>query len=519
MQQDRTNRRTCPYCGAELPEEASFCPFCARSVNQRQNVSPPSVRWRKALRRAIPVRFLLLGRGRAGTAQYLSTRPRVYDDNGTGEVIYTDEDGTYQILLGWLNTPYEPAPVITQIAERDADCTFPICLFIHHQDTGINAGEIFLQKVASVTAEFDTPDDPTAYISYGDPAYDDYAPDAALTSFTHFLGRENSARGTWTITMENGDVILLHQTLNVDLIETVNIYPEDAPMDTIEDLQALVDSMEDRVGYSDVVNLHLPAVTYEGDLSITGRPVNLYGNTEGEGRTVFTGTVQVNPEGNNNIVYLYDIDFVGDGDGVGISSARRTWPIGCRFTGWRTAILCHGTGRVSGGICLSGCQFTQNQTAVHYNSNGTGFFNTIWSNCAFLNNETDCCSRGSPRRSLWACPAAGLRATAPTSTTAAASLWTSPRRLFPRPCLNNANIPGRALLENMQLWSKTEICLNLRDRLIIWTVPFLSFVPKKRPFGARLLKSRRGGIKYYVLCTASSDKPRAGEFPRRASRQ
>ena len=46
-----------------------------------------------------------------------------------------------------------------------------------------------------------------------------------------------------------------------------------------------------------MVNLHLPAVTYEGDLSITGRPVNLYGNTEGEGRTVFTGTVQVNPEG------------------------------------------------------------------------------------------------------------------------------------------------------------------------------------------------------------------------------
>ena len=125
--------------------------------------------------------------------------------------------------------------------------------------------------MASVTAEFDTPDDPTAYISYGDPAYDDYAPDAALTSFTHFLGRENSARGTGPSPWKTGDVILLHQTLNVDLIETVNIYPEDAPMDTIEDLQALVDSMEDRVGYSDVVNLHLPAVTYEGDLSITGR--------------------------------------------------------------------------------------------------------------------------------------------------------------------------------------------------------------------------------------------------------
>ena len=395
MQQDRTNRRTCPYCGAELPEEASFCPFCARSVNQRQNVSPPSVRWRKALRRAFPVLILLLVLGLAGTAQYLSTRPQVYDDGGTGEVIYTDEDGTYQILLGWLDTPYEPAPVITQIAERDADCTFPICLFIHHQDTGINAGEIFLQKVASVTAEFDTPDDPTAYISYGDPAYDDYAPDAALTSFTHFLGRENSARGTWTITMENGDVILLHQTLNVDLIETVDIYPEDAPMDTIEDLQALVDSMEDRVGYSDVVNLHLPAVTYEGDLSITGRPVNLYGNTEGEGRTVFTGSVQVNPKINNGVNYLYDLDFVGSGDGVGVTAAQRTWTIGCTFTGWRTALMCHGTG-ADGGICYTECRFEGNEVAVHYNTNQTNFFNSVAPDNQFLRNGTAILIEGEP---------------------------------------------------------------------------------------------------------------------------
>ena len=378
----------CPHCGSQLPPDASFCPYCARTVNERQELSPPALSWRRALRRALPILAVLLLLAAAGTGWYLSTRPQVYDDGGTGEVIYTDEDGTYQMLLGWRDTPYEPAPVITQTAEQDEEYTFPVCLFIHHKDTGANAGGIFLRKVASVTAEFDTPDDPSGYIAYDPPAYADYAPDAALTSFTHFLGRENSARGTWTITMDNGDVILLHQTLNVDLIETVDIYPEDAPMDTIEDLQTLVDSIGDQVGDHDVVNLHLPAVTYEGDLSITGRSVNLYGNTEGEGRTVFTGSVQVNPEGNNNIVYLYDIDFVGDGDGVGISSARRTWPIGCRFTGWRTAILCHGTGRVSGGICLSGCQFTQNQTAVHYNSNGTGFFNTIWSNCAFLNNET-----------------------------------------------------------------------------------------------------------------------------------
>ncbi len=377
----------CPYCGAPLPEEASFCPHCARSVNQRQEILPPSIRWRKALRRALMIFVVLLLGGGIGSAWYLSNQPKVYDDGGTGEVIYTDEDGTYQILLGWRDTPYEPAPVITQTAEQDGKYTFPVCLFIHHKDTGANAGGIFLRKVASVTAEFDTPDDPLGYIRYGEPAYADYAPDAALTSFTQFLGRENSARGTWTITMENGDVILLHQTLNVDLIETVDIYPADAPMDTIEDLQTLVNSIGDQVGNNDVVNLHLPAVTYEGGLSITERSVNLYGNTEGEGRTAFTGSVQVNPKIENGVNYLYDLDFVGDGDGVGVTAAQRTWAIGCTFTGWRTALMCHGTG-ADGGICYTDCRFEGNEVAVHYNTNRTNFFNSVSPDNQFLCNGT-----------------------------------------------------------------------------------------------------------------------------------
>ena len=367
---------SCPHCGSQLHPDASFCPYCARTVNERQELSPPALSWRRALRRALPILAVLLLLAAAGTGWYLSTRPQVYDDGGTGEVIYTDEDGTYQILLSWRNTPYEPAPVITQTAEQDEEYTFPVCLFIHHKDTGANAGGIFLRKVASVTAEFDTPDDPSGYIAYDPPAYDDYAPDAALTSFTHFLGRENSARGTWTITMDNGDVILLHQTLNVDLIETVDIYPEDAPMDTIEDLQTLVDSIEDQVGDHDVVNLHLPAVTYEGGLSITGRPVNLYGNTEGEGRTVFTGSVQVNPKINN-------------------TAAQRTWTIGCTFTGWRTALMCHGTG-ADGGICYTECRFEGNEVAVHYNTNQTNFFNSVAPDNQFLRNGTAILIEGEP---------------------------------------------------------------------------------------------------------------------------
>ncbi len=33
--------RSCPHCGAQLPEVASFCPHCAQDIKQRREVSPP----------------------------------------------------------------------------------------------------------------------------------------------------------------------------------------------------------------------------------------------------------------------------------------------------------------------------------------------------------------------------------------------------------------------------------------------------------------------------------------------
>ena len=44
---------TCPNCGAPLPQNASFCPHCARSVRDHQAVSIPSHLWRKGLKRVL----------------------------------------------------------------------------------------------------------------------------------------------------------------------------------------------------------------------------------------------------------------------------------------------------------------------------------------------------------------------------------------------------------------------------------------------------------------------------------
>ena len=112
--------------------------------------------------------------------------------------------------------------------------------------------------------------------------------------------------------------------------------------------------------------------------------MNLYGNTEGEGRTVFTGTVQVNPEGNNNIVYLYDIDFVGDGAGVGLSFSVNGRATDCTFTGWKTAVLGYGYAWVN----VIGCHLADNQVGFHFNSTGQSANHSLYNDNRFENHGT-----------------------------------------------------------------------------------------------------------------------------------
>ena len=47
----------CPHCGETLPEDASFCPHCARSVRDRKTAKTPARRWRRGLNWAL---FLVL---------------------------------------------------------------------------------------------------------------------------------------------------------------------------------------------------------------------------------------------------------------------------------------------------------------------------------------------------------------------------------------------------------------------------------------------------------------------------
>ena len=377
--------KRCPRCGASLPQAASFCPYCASQVNQRQRLVPPSPVWRKALRRALWVLAVLLLLG-AGAAWYLSTRPQVYD--AQGEIYYTDRDGTYQVVLAWPENRMQSVDTITQIAEINTAYRFPVRLYVNHADSDAGANARFLEKVAWVKAAF-LPPEGGGNVSCLEPAPSpDYAPDAALVSFVDFVAQGDfTAQMVWTIQMKSGDTLQLRQDLIVEAIQTDHYYPEDAPMGTSEELQALVDQICADTEPEAVVDIHLPAVTYTGSLVVKGRAINFYGTSEGERRTTFAGPVRLD-EGagqyGGRISYFENIEFLGSGEGVGLSAAANVRTTDCTFTGWKTGVLGYGEAWVN----VIGCTFQDNGIGFHFNSTGRSANHSMYNDNLFCGNGT-----------------------------------------------------------------------------------------------------------------------------------
>ena len=133
-------------------------------------------------------------------------------------------------------------------------------------------------------------------------------PGAALVSDIIYTSNCGTNEIVWTLNMKNGDVIRLTQRIITSLMETLVYDSSNARLDTMEDLQALVEQIDEEVSPDAVVEIYLPPVTYEGELSITKRAVHLFGSSDGEAQTTFTGTVTIAPE-NYEVIDVRDITF------------------------------------------------------------------------------------------------------------------------------------------------------------------------------------------------------------------
>ena len=372
-------QKICPHCGAQLPDMASFCPHCAQSVTQRREFRPPRRLPRRVLRGAL----LVLVLGTLALSAYLYTRPKVYD-NGAAEVIYTDGDGSYQLLLNYFGDRFQPMTDYSEELEEGTTSNKPSRLFINHVDTGVNAKEAFLRKVEAITVELLRGGDSPEPWQYTQPQASDYDLEAASRSILTYTDRSGDMELRWTIRMKNGDTIRLYQRMALGVVPTRHFYPEDVPMDTMDALQALVDQVNETITSNVIVYIHLPAVTYEGSLLLEQRSMNLIGSEGPDGaRTTFTGTLQATAQ-KGYICQFQNLCFTGDGEGVGVSASARINFNHCQFTGWRTGVLCYGSSWVN----IKDSVFEDNTVGFHFNSTSNNRSDHMYSGNLFQRNGT-----------------------------------------------------------------------------------------------------------------------------------
>ena len=268
--------------------------------------------WRKKVRRALLLAGLVLltaGGLLLGAALYRAVTPDLYD--AYGEVVYSNGSNSYHLYLTFQDNASGPQPEYTVQAEKYVAYERASNLFITHVESGHNASQMFLQLVDTFYAQLIQPEDSPSPMTCSQPMYQTYD-DAALVTVVNLSGQSSPAELVWTFNMKNGDTICLRQKLYLEQVETLDYCPEDYPMDTIEELQALVDQIAETVSPSAMVYLHLPPVHYQGGLTIRGRGVSLYGSVDEKNmRTAFTGPVVMAPE-KKPVSFIQNIDFRGE---------------------------------------------------------------------------------------------------------------------------------------------------------------------------------------------------------------
>lgn len=315
------------------------------------------------------------------------TAPQFF--SGAAEVLYEDTDETYQLILNNSLDRYQPIKEVHHTAGDQESYRFPVRMYANHLVTGEDASEEFLSKVESVNVQAESSSEGTFPIQCTVPEKGIEAGYSGVTlvSFINFSRESPSpSQIIWTFSMKNGDTIQLSMDMTITPTPIYNFDSANADLSDSAALQALIDQLAEQTSKQDIVNITLPAVTYTEPVILHDRAFNLTGTEEQGKRTTFADGIQIRAQNGSRdwISYFTDIDFIGSGSGMGVSSANRLWLTGCRFLNWDTAVLAYGEAWVN----VIGCEFDGNRTGLHYNTRDTSPSDSHFTDNQFKENET-----------------------------------------------------------------------------------------------------------------------------------
>ena len=375
-------KKKCRYCGAELPESADFCPVCAKSQVDKQVMTAPRRRWKRPLTTVLTIVLVMAIVGASvWQVQRLRQSSGGKRYEGDAQIYYTDGDGSYNLFL-MLNARNPARPESETYAELRAGVSSasPSQLWIEPEE-GAGSQDDFMAKVDSYSVQT-VPLDGAQAMDYSLPKPNRDFPGAALVSDIYYTADCGTNEIVWTLNMKNGDVICLTQRVVTSLMDTLLYDASNTKLGTTEDLQALLDQVNSEADENAVVEIYLPPVTYEGDLELNGRGINLFGCTEGEKQTTFTGTITAAPE-NYEVMDIKGITFAGQG-GTGLIASTGINLRECTFTGWDTGALAQDHGWISAQFCT----FENNGVGLEFNFGVSHYSDPDYKGNQFLNNGT-----------------------------------------------------------------------------------------------------------------------------------
>ncbi len=348
--------KPCKFCGAQLPEGAAFCPVCARAQTEPEEKRAPRTwrKWTALLLGAAGVIALAVG------ITLWVQGPKVYD-NGGAELQYQG----YHVLLTRHGSSVEPRPVDYEMSSELLDGEeygWPSQLIAYRDNDTVNAKDEFAQLIEYATVEA-TPRDGARTMDVEQPGPADPFPGAILLSQLLYTSETGTNDILWTVRMKNGDTLLLHQVVTTLRRPTLTYYPDTEDMSTVEKLQALLERISGEAPENAAVILHLPPVRYEGGLDLDQRSFTLYGSSDGNLTTTFTGPIRVRSQ-SPDYTTLRDLRLEGGGQGVGFFASVGTVLQSCTVSGWQT-----GAQAVNGGfISAQFCTFEDNDVGLAFNT-------------------------------------------------------------------------------------------------------------------------------------------------------
>lgn len=393
--------KNCIHCGKPIPDDASFCPYCETVQGEVKQEAAP-----KRIRKSTVVLVCILLAAAILLIRHAAA-PKVIDAKGP-ELTY----GDYRLVLTFtrpdteemIPEPQENGGASLTVVDDGAN---PSMLFIAGKESETNLREEFEEQIESIELSA-APRDGAEPMRWSEPEYSPRVPGAMRMADLHFDTACGSNDIYWTLHMKNGDILKLQHNFTCVEEPSIVYRPEDVPMDTIEDLQALLDRIDKEIPPTVPVYIFLPGVTYEGGLTLANRTCALFGRGNFDDRPIFTGTITVSssaPEKQR----IQAIRF--EGEDAGIAAYASAMASECTFTNVRTGIAVYdgaafdphscvfegcGTGilyDVNGSpyhvaLELDHCEFRSSHTGLHVKAFANGEA-VICHDCTFSGNETD----------------------------------------------------------------------------------------------------------------------------------